>query len=507
LVKQAAQVLGGYDICPPCAEDFLRERDAVRVRVRDQKERDRLARTVARERAATIAARKNRNRAAPFLAFSRRVLHALRGIPELRRHLSRKVVIWVVSVAVALAVGGYLSYGIFALHAARTARTFCDYTRKRIEEHQANQPVVASEHNAAPLYRKAIALMPDEWSVPSPCSAEVKPEEVTAFVRKNVRYLDTLVAATGKTHCDFGFDIAGGVPALPREIFSLQHAAPALACGAVHEARSGDADKALSYLKALLNLGRHRSQGGVCLNQLLTPEKYFLNSLRIVLNECDPSAAALEKLLKHLDEYLDRRGSLPEAFLATRTMFLATVRLVLTHTNAGETAIGQYLFAKDGRLIDSYFIDAARIASKPFSEIADAELTSLDMTRQQFNELPDWRIFSMMAMQTSVSMTVERETGSLARLQLARAAIACRLYRIEHGTYPGQLPATNSAAEGSGSQVFTDPFSGESLGYRKTETGCLISSVGRDRRESSGKMQLDEYGNAIDDDVEFELKR
>jgi hypothetical protein len=83
-------------------------------------------------------------------------------------------------------------------------------------------------------------------------------------------------------------------------------------------------------------------------------------------------------------------------------------------------------------------------------------------------------------------------------LQLARLAVGCHLYRLKCGSFPEKLAELGDKLPEHFKAVAVDPFTDKPFSYRKTETGCIIWSVGRDGKDDGGDREKD---------VVFELKK
>jgi hypothetical protein len=82
---------------------------------------------------------------------------------------------------------------------------------------------------------------------------------------------------------------------------------------------------------------------------------------------------------------------------------------------------------------------------------------------------------------------------------IASAALQVELHRLRHGRWPDRLDDLDPKPP-------RDPFDGQSLRYRRTETGCRIYSVGRNRRDDGGvNASVDDKAGEGKDDILFQL--
>jgi hypothetical protein len=79
----------------------------------------------------------------------------------------------------------------------------------------------------------------------------------------------------------------------------------------------------------------------------------------------------------------------------------------------------------------------------------------------------------------------EASLRSRAQLRTAIVALALERYRREHGRWPETL---GELVPGKLEQVYTDPYDGKPLRYRRTSDGVVIYSVGPDKTDDGGKL-------------------
>ncbi|HUS80071.1 MAG TPA: hypothetical protein VM283_02315, partial [Armatimonadota bacterium] len=85
-----------------------------------------------------------------------------------------------------------------------------------------------------------------------------------------------------------------------------------------------------------------------------------------------------------------------------------------------------------------------------------------------------------------------RRDDEMARLNVARAAIALALYRAEHGEYPESLSDLEAA---TGEALPTDPFTRGPLHYERGERGFIVYSVGENGYDDGGRT--DDAGDIV----------
>jgi hypothetical protein len=70
------------------------------------------------------------------------------------------------------------------------------------------------------------------------------------------------------------------------------------------------------------------------------------------------------------------------------------------------------------------------------------------------------------------------DARSVALLRCARLAVACRLHKLRTGAPPADLKELAGYFPADFAQVAADPFNGKPMGYQRSETGFILSSVG-----------------------------
>jgi len=74
---------------------------------------------------------------------------------------------------------------------------------------------------------------------------------------------------------------------------------------------------------------------------------------------------------------------------------------------------------------------------------------------------------------------------SQAQLRAAIVALAVERFRHEHGRWPNSLA---ELVPSKLSKIYTDPYDGQPLRYRKNKEGVVIYSVGPDKIDDGGKF-------------------
>jgi hypothetical protein len=83
-----------------------------------------------------------------------------------------------------------------------------------------------------------------------------------------------------------------------------------------------------------------------------------------------------------------------------------------------------------------------------------------------------------------------------ALMETAAMGVRAEVYRLRHGSWP-------DSAGNLGGTWPVDPFDGQPLRYKRTATGCIVYSVGRNLRDDGGEAQEEVMDRS--DDIAFRL--
>jgi hypothetical protein len=418
----------------------------------------------------------------------------------------------------------------WARHVGKERDRLAAHVRALIDEYEASKPALPEEDNAAPRYRAAFkklamfntfVLYEDGLNDrPGNPSIDFSKAEVKAFLESNQDYLDTLRAAADLPACDFHPDLSRGF-AWPKDtdFYEFLRAAEFLAIAARHEAQSGRGDQALERLDLGLRVCMGLDKDLVfCLVIRNRGLSTIWRAMLKVLNESEPSAAALDRLLvaSSKERATGLRGG---KFLHTEKIMAAAEALRLVDKtgliNNGEcgrewdaldgsprsSRVGAFLwragfFAKDVRLLEDHLKQMPPAETILSPQVLD-ELATL-RERWERSPLPPWAILSQAFLRRSDRLSVPFSLAPLACADLARLTLGCRLHRLKTGAYPETLAALSAKLPEHFKELPADPFTGKPFNYQRTEAGCKIWSVGRDRTDNGGDRQKD---------IVFELKK
>jgi len=420
-------------------------------------------------------------------------------------------------------------------HLNRERERYCAEVRAQIEAYRAARPPVPEAENAAPLYVTAFGLCrsippqprlgtPQNSFNPVSLRADFSSLEHVAYLKSNAPCLAALKKALARPKYDSGTGPDRGPGAVVPNLRGFHNALQLLLMAARSAAQSGKPAEALELLGMALRLARDVNVdelvGGFMIQVAM--EEMVAGTLERVLNESAPDAAALGKLAKKLDEHLAERNAATEALRGEKLMIITIAAQMMggevefgpiprrpggaggTGGSGGVVVVGWRLLGcdlRDARTLERHFDAAIAAAEKLYPRALD----EFDALKPEELTVPGWAKLPETLLGT-YRMALGQDAEILARLELARLAIGCRLYRIRNGSYPAKLSELSAAFPKRFATLPVDPFSGKDFKYQQTKTGCKLWSVGRDRTDDGGGPTTIP-GTGELPDIVFELKK
>ena len=373
---------------------------------------------------------------------------------------------------------------------------------------------ISIEDNAAPLYQEAYSLLASpklhaysglSWRLDS-AELEIGADEVKEFLKADRAALDKLAEAAAKPGYDLGVDYL-----LPykREFPSLMTSRAAvhlLTIAARRAAHDGDFDTAVERIGQALNLCNHVSQPRMLLDHLVGEacKEVPLLGLRDILNEFEPDATFLEKIITDLGFHLENRVPLHEILRSARTAMILACARVMCGGSPDDLGFGtlsakqkwRIYFSRasgkmlaDARTADEHWERVTRITAKPYPQALDEAIDLQDdpVSAARLENLG----FPYSVTRLSLVIVFRNNANSLGLLRAARLGVGCRLYKAKFGEYPEKLTDLTEKLPEHFTEIPTDPFSDKPMLYKRTETGCIVYSVGaEDRRDNGASNRL-----------------
>jgi hypothetical protein len=252
----------------------------------------------------------------------------------------------------------------------------------------------------------------------------------------------------------------------------------------------GDSDGALVAARALINVGRSLGDEPFLWGPRFRSARRWraARAIERTLAQGQPSEAALATT----QGAVEREEAIPLFLLHFRGV-RAFTHLFLTCVDAGDNRLSEIsCMPRRGwqAALETYFNrpEAMRVHARFLRGMNEAvEIAKLPL-EEQYPRYQKWREERGLVEHVGDGLTLGTRwevvllTGH-ARLRCARAALAAERYRRRQGDWPPSLATLVPRYLGD---VPLDPFDGKPMRYRRTDTGALIYSVGRDGRDDGG---------------------
>jgi hypothetical protein len=396
---------------------------------------------------------------------------------------------------------------------------------------EAAPPAVPDEVNAAVLYDRAFHRLPrlerdpqslpggqPQWRVAREDERVLSdfladdPEKQRRAGRERVRQalagteaaLDLAREAAGMPRCRFAVDWEAGAAALFPHYPRLRSLTRLLGAHAVLAAVDGKPAEAVVDLQAMIGITRHIGSEPLLIGQLVqyACQSMALSSLNQVMRHAslsDAESRRLQETLAAVDLYPSFEGAVATERAFGLWMFDTVrdggvsaeefgtepgsfLRLLRRLRPAGEPLLKwdqvHYL-----RLMGRQ-VDLARL----HRHLPPAEWPEMEA------EIPRYAVVSRL-MLPALSAAASRRDEAVARLALARWALALHVYQAQTGRYPDSLQEAERVAGGS---LPEDPFSGRALIYRPQGQGYRLYSIGGNGRDDGGERRR-ERGSALNE--------
>ena len=348
--------------------------------------------------------------------------------------------------------------------------------------------------NAAEVYLEAFANFAppvDEADVPILGTAELPsrgaalPEPmaqaVSTYLARNAECLALLREASGVAQCRYHWDFqayAAGLPALG----DLKSCTRLLGLAAISYADKGEAAAALAYVEDGLQLSNSLADEPGLLSHLVRVACYgmtlgHLGQVLSVGGFTDEQLRDLGGRLAGIADTLD----LTEVMVTERAFMIEWCKDPSLLTGLGGT--GRLLKAPGIRRVGlhdclDYMADCVEASKLPLRR-RPARFTEIE---KQVEELSFMHVM-IEVVRPAMDRVVVLDLRFRAHLDLARAALAIERYRLARGTVPGEL---DELVPEYLQEVPLDPFDGQPIRYRRTESGYMLYTVLEDGQDNGG---------------------
>ena len=449
---------------------------------------------------------------------------------------------WLLLASVGLLAGAFSLYLLWETHTQSTFEEEIGRLRAAGEPLTPEElwpPEIQPEsENAALLYEQAYALFQESgydafeggvgldisWDDPGSWS-----EEATAAVRHTLAQCDEALAlvrrAAHMERCRFDPNLENRPPTSQSPYFSLRDAARALSWSAGIKLRDGDVHGAVqdahdAFLTSRAVADEPRTFAFM-VRALIAATA--LDEAQNVLRDCNGEADLVRTFLADVRQ--DRpsvRAQLVAAYKGERV-----VNLVLTTQLLGRTdllpktsfSVGAPVGPRMNWFERRFIVGSGTVFSQTMTRMAEMAQADYVDARPLMDALivdsENWKKHYLLNLSHQLTAAVvqpmvrnkEVETGTEARLAVAEAVFALRLYKAEHREYPESLDALSPAFLQA---VPTDPFTSKPLVYVREGEGFLVYSIGLNGKDDGGLTETEEDDRAVDpgtDDVAWRCSR
>ena len=378
----------------------------------------------------------------------------------------------------AVAVSNHLA----AIAAAREPVTL-DQLSRMYEEPPAAQ-------NAAPLYAQAFAALRGEGS------------KSPTFLAENQAALAFLLQAAERPLCRYPVALTNGVTVLLPHLTRIKDCAMLLRQEVLSQAARGHTDAATTAILAGFRLARSLDNEPLLISKLVEIASLgqAFDALQESLNQKSFTDAELLHLLTALRgaepavgfrrAMLGERANLVAAFQSSDEK-LAEAMAVEGGSEASARPLMLRIYRSGGHLQEDFgfaldfMTNLVALVALPYPQALDA---AAGIKIPGIQTVLDGKLVVSAVLLPKPARFVNKGAEAVARIRLARTALAVERYRLKHG---GALPASlaDISAELSGG-VPEDPFDGQPLRYKKLPArGYAVYSVGADRKDNGGEVR------------------
>ncbi|MFC1736248.1 hypothetical protein ACFL1X_09030 [Candidatus Hydrogenedentota bacterium] len=372
---------------------------------------------------------------------------------------------------------------------------------------EGNTEPVVIEENAADLYEEAFALYSDErvdnllehtaivWEKPL---SEWTAEEVSRLRKildRNSEIVDILLKVNSLEHCEFEtvYD-DNNIPSQPRSINPLEWRffANLLMGKSLLACKDGDSDGALRSCSQILRMSNHLANSDSIMGQLvrMAVSGIAFNTANGLLDEGEFSGVTVDEFIEVLDSSY-QHDALVRGLKGERSY---TIAVFDYRREKYSTPVGNWVVNKNELLyldLMNRSIEPSRLpyyqayeslkACNEEAEMLSERRSGLDRVRRVF------RFMGLMSFSTQLRVAMsqaEHET----RLHLIRTTFELKKYKKDNGSYPEKLV---SLAPDYIDKLTIDPFSGNSLLYRREKEGFVLYGVGENMKDDNAESKDD----------------
>lgn len=368
-------------------------------------------------------------------------------------------------------------------------------------------PPIPDEENAAPVYKKAFAIMvkgtKEEEKLHDLKWSEEEVPAVRRLLEKNEDTLNLLQQATSFEKSQFPLDYAKGFEMPLPHLAQFRNCARLLAADALIKAMDGEIDEALSSCQVGLRMGKASQDPIILISYLVRNaiDAIMLTALEEILSESgDVSQDMCYALLRELNTGEERRLVFIRALEAERCFAISAFRRMQNDPSylgkiSSSEAIPEKELKKAGvqdinEYVARYLEEDQLCYLKLMKKMISLWRIPYYKSMKSFQELfsgesalpPEVILTRMWVPAFSMAALVNAHHDALVKANYL--ALALKLYKMQEGLYP-------KALEGLVPEIIAelprDPFTGKNYIYRQEGEGFAVYSVGDNLKDDAGK--------------------
>lgn len=412
-------------------------------------------------------------------------------------------------------------------YANRVADIRADGKPVTFAELEAWHPPAIDGENAAPTYLKAFALLRDDQAdfddaeLPLirgdlPKSGPLNPSvqtEIELFVVEHRDALKLLHDAASVGGCRHYFDLSDTLNSY-LDLAQPAHDGVRLLClEAVGLMEAGDRDGAVGSLRSAFKLAESMDVMPFYMSRLVHLACYgsIVETVGRFLNVSTEQTSGLTDILSSLRKANDDEA-LYRTYVGERCFIISTI--AETRESSQKTDEFEYVWLEDPpnpylfRMYDRVGLQAMdnseQIEALSQKVIASQlplpdRLDKIQEIEDNLKRPPTYRYYGRLDFDQDMGISRRfhlADAVNLARIRLTIRAIQLRRYEKLNGAFPDSLSEL-----GSTDASLLDPLDGQPLRYTREAGGCMLYSVGHNRRDDRGSEEVDAETYQFDDVV------
>jgi hypothetical protein len=386
----------------------------------------------------------------------------------------------------------------------------------RLEDIEANRVVIPDEENSAWLIRDVKNQLPRDWLGKElflslfnslqelPPEKQLSEDEVKVIIRnfENIEWPIVLARRMadmprGRAPIQWTDD---GISTLLTNTQEARNLANLLWYDAVLRAHEYDTDGALDSVRGIVNCGRSIGDEPLLISLLVRVaiRAVAVGILERSLAQGEPSDHAMQ-LLQRLLEVEETEPLLLIAMRGERASFDRAMVSIQKGKSKFDGLRGIWIGSPELIFVSGSLKGTRAVFLEIMTENVEAAKLPVEQQEAEFKRI-DQSIYQkphiVRMLLPAVIRIQQAYWRSQAQIRTAIVALAVERYRREHGRWPDSLAELVPTKL---PQVYTDPYDGKPLRYRRNKDGVVIYSIGPDKIDDGGKVSRTGTGTPAPD--------